>query len=76
MVPSCISPPEGYRPVYQEVARGIYEVVNAYEGTYGYFNRPDPNGHPANELRSPVVRRRPATPGANEMSHGADEGGP
>jgi hypothetical protein len=39
MVPSSICPPNGYRPVLEEAAEGIYELVNAYEGTYRYFGR-------------------------------------
>jgi hypothetical protein len=68
MVPSSICRPEGYRPVYQEVARGVFEVINAYEGTYRYFDRPGGNGHPAGEARIPIVRRRTTMPAADGTS--------
>ncbi len=73
MVPSSICPPEGYRPVYQEVERGVFEVVNAYEGTYRYFDRPGTNRHLAGESRAPIVHRRTASDITDRLPSGDGE---
>ncbi len=63
MVPSSIYPPQGYQPLLLEVVRGIYELANAYEGSYRFFCR----GAPAlpsglEEARRATLRRiRPST---------------
>jgi hypothetical protein len=57
MVPSSIRPPHDYRPLLQPVGKGLYELVNAYEGTYHFFARSSHLVEPENPTSPPVTLR-------------------